>query len=144
MTALRTQILNEITDCLAWRHSAAVITRRIMDIIAPLLAGERRKFSREIGPAIFLNRASLCSSCSGKGSGLVCSDCCDQSAQEAADYKVQRDRLRLVVKYAADQLCTLFVDEDLTDEKLQRWAEGEGPSLHDRLLRAEESNDDRG
>ncbi len=35
MTALRTQLLDEIAQCLRWRHSAAVITRRVLAIIAP-------------------------------------------------------------------------------------------------------------
>lgn len=36
----------------------------------------RTKLGNQIGPTIFKVRALLCSSCSGKGTGLVCSECC--------------------------------------------------------------------
>jgi len=52
-----------------------------------------RKLGNQIGPEIFRARHLLCSSCTGKGTGLTCSQCDTEVANER-DYLL-RDRHRL-------------------------------------------------
>lgn len=54
----------------------------------------RRKLGNQIGPTIFKSRDLLCSSCSGKGTGLTCSSCDEGVADERDTLRVERDGLR--------------------------------------------------
>ena len=62
-----------------------------------------RKLGNQIGPEIFKAKHLLCSSCSGKGTGLVCSKCTDDSADMEWTLRAERNRLREALKFYANR-----------------------------------------
>ena len=61
----------------------------------------RRKLGNQIGPEIFKAKHLLCSSCSGKGTGLVCSKCLDDAADMEWTLRAERNRLREALEFYA-------------------------------------------
>jgi len=57
-----------------------------------------RHAKRAIGPQIFKVRELLCSAHSGKGTGLVCSECVADRSKEFNALLIERGRLREVLQ----------------------------------------------
>jgi hypothetical protein len=84
-------VSEEGEDC--WRCEAAGEIERLRRDDKRLRGDLHRKLGNQIGPEIFKAKHLLCSSCTGKGTGLVCSNCSNDSDQEAMDEHVKNARL---------------------------------------------------
>ena len=117
-------------DCECRPVSQSISDAGLADLEARLGAAEReigkmegwttamhRKLSNYIGPQIFRVRKDLCSCCTGKGTGLICSDCSDDSAQEAIGFKRERDEARGRLKEIARRARKMRLGVDYVSPK---------------------------
>lgn len=91
--------LTEPAYSLDEHHMDALLDLRDARAEVERLRGDlHRKLGNQIGPEIFRHRELLCSSHSGKGTGLVCSECDRDCADERDTFRAERDEARAEVE----------------------------------------------